>query len=213
MAFCNSCGATLNPGTKFCNKCGVAAAGTSAPGATSSVASPAPPPAPVPTGGSSALKVILIVVAVIVGIGILGVATVGIIGYRIAKSSHVTQNGDHVKVDTPFGTVETSKDPEQAAKELGVDVYPGAEVQRNGASSVSMGNMRTATALFETSDAADKVCSFYKSRFPGAMVTTSEPNHCTIVSNNQKNMITINVEARGDNTKLQITNVSKKSSD
>ena len=27
----------------------------------------------------------------IVGIGILGVATVGIIGYRIAKSSHVTQ--------------------------------------------------------------------------------------------------------------------------
>jgi uncharacterized OB-fold protein len=214
MAFCNSCGATLNPGTKFCNKCGtVVAAGTSAPGANSAVAATTPPPAPVPTGGSSALKVILIVVAVIVGIGILGVATVGIIGYRIAKSSHVTQNGDHVKVDTPFGTVETSKDPEQAAKDLGVDVYPGAEVQRNGASSVSMGNMHTVTALFETNDAPDKVCSFYKSRFPGAMVTTSERNHCTIVSNNQKNMVTINVESRGENTKLQITNVSKKSSD
>jgi zinc-ribbon domain len=210
MAFCNSCGATLNPGSKFCNKCGAAvAAGPSAP----AVASTAPAPAAVPTGGGSALKVVLIVVAVIVGICILGVATVGIIGYRIAKSSHVSQNGDHVKVETPFGSVETSKDPDQAAKDLGVELYPGAEVQRNGASSAAFGGIRTVTAVFETSDAPDKVCTFYKSKFPGAMVTTSEQNHCTIVSNDRKNMITINIEASGDNTKLQITNVSKKSSD
>jgi uncharacterized OB-fold protein len=217
MAFCNSCGATLNPGTKFCNKCGAAAA--AAPVATGAIASsvsssPTPSaPAPTPTGGSSALKIILIVVALIVGIGILGIATVGIIGYRIAKSSHVTQNGDHVKVETPFGSVETSKDPDQAAKDLGVDLYPGAEVQRNGASSAAFGGIRTVSAMFKTSDAPDKVCSFYKSRFPGAMVTTSEQNHCTIVSNNQKNMITINIQASGDDTRLQITNVSKRSSD
>jgi zinc-ribbon domain len=207
MAFCNSCGATLSPGTKFCNKCGATVAST--PG----VSSPAAPPATPPTGGSSALKIILIVVAVIVLIGILGIATVGIIGYRIAKSSRVSQNGDHVKVDTPFGSVETSKDPDQAAKDLGVDLYPGAEVQRNGASSVSMGSMHTVTALFESSDSPDKVCSFYKSRFPGAMVTTSDRNRCTIVSNNQRNMITINVESSGEGARLQITNVSKKSSD
>src|ERR1700726_2644612 len=160
MAFCNSCGATLNSGTQFCNKCGApVAAGASASGVTSTV----PPPA-APTGGSSALKVILIVVAVIVLVGI-----------------------------------------------LGVDLYPGAEVQRNGASSASFGGIRTVTAVFETSDAPDKVCGFYKSRFPGAMVTTSEQNHCTIVSNDKKNMVTINVEASGDNTRLQITNVTKKS--
>src|SRR5437660_10704250 len=122
MAFCNSCGATLNPGTQFCNKCGAAVA--TAPGATSAARPPIPAP-PAPTGGSSALKIILIVVAVIVVIGILGMVTVGVIGYRIAKSSHVTQDGDHVKVQTPFGSVETSKDPDQAAKELGVDIYPG----------------------------------------------------------------------------------------
>lgn len=210
MAFCNSCGATLNPGTKFCSKCGVAVpAGASAPGVTST----APPAAPVPTGGSSALKVILIVVAVIVAFGILGVATVGIIGYHIAKRSHVSQNGDHVKVETPFGSVETSKNPDQAAKDLGIDLYPGADVQRNGASSASFGGIRTVTAVFETHDAPDKVCSFYKSRFPGAMVTTSDPNRCTIVSNNQKNMVTINIQASGDTTRLQITNVTKKSSD
>jgi flagellar basal body-associated protein FliL len=207
MAFCNSCGATLNPGTKFCNKCGATVAST--PGVSSAAAPPATPP----TGGSSALKIILIVVAVIVLIGILGIATVGIIGYRIAKSSRVSQNGDHVKVDTPFGSVETSKDPDQAAKDLGVDLYPGAEVQRNGASAVSMGSMHTVTALFESSDSPDKVCSFYKSRFPGAMVTTSDRNRCTIVSNNQRNMITINVELSREGARLQITNVSKKSSD
>jgi len=214
MAFCNSCGATLNPGTQFCNKCGApVAAGATTPGVTSTATSTAAPPVPVRTGGSSALKVILIVVAVIVLVGILGIATVGIIGYRIAKSSRVSQNGDHVKVETPFGSVESSKDPDQAAKDLGVDLYPGAEVQRNGASSVSMGSVRTVTAVFESSDAPDKVCSFYKSRFPGAMVTTSDRDRCTIVSNNQKNMITINVEASGEGSRLQITNVTKKSSD
>jgi hypothetical protein len=209
MAFCNSCGATLNEGTKFCNKCGAAVASSpSAAGMTST----APPPAPAPTGGSSALKIILIVVAVIVGIGILGVATVGIIGYRIARTSHVTQEGDHVRVQTPFGSVETSKDPEQAAIDLGIEVYPGAEVQKSGASSASFGGIHTVTAMFESGDAVDKICSFYKTKFPGAMVTTSDQNRCTIVSNDQKNMITINIEARGDTTKLQITNVSKKSS-
>ncbi|HET7890796.1 MAG TPA: zinc ribbon domain-containing protein [Candidatus Sulfotelmatobacter sp.] len=210
MAFCNTCGATLNPGTKFCNKCGAAIA----PGAETPAAAPAAPaPTPVPTGGSSALKVILIVVAIIVAFGILGIATVGIIGYRIARHAHVDQNGDHVKVETPFGSVETSKDPDQAAKDLGIDLYPGAQVQRSGSSSAAFGGIRTVSAVFETPDSPDKVCSFYKPKFPGAMVTTSDQNHCSIVSNTQKNMVTINIHSSGDRTRIQITNVTKKSSD
>jgi len=203
MAFCNSCGATLTPGTQFCNKCGAAV--SSAPAASPATATPAPT-----KGGSSALKIILIVVAVIVVIGILGVATVGFIGYRIAKSAHVSHNGDNVKVETPFGSVESSKDPEKAARDLGVDIYPGAEVQKNGASTASFGGIHTVSALFESSDPMDKVCSFYKEKFPGAMSTTSDENRCTIVSNDQKAMITINIESKGDGSKFQITNVTKK---
>lgn len=204
MAFCNSCGTTLSEGTRFCSKCGAAvAAGPAAPAAT-------PAPGASPTGGSSALKIILIVVAVIVGIGVLGIGTVGIIGYRIAKSSHVTQEGDQVKVETPFGTVESSKDPEQAAKNLGVDIYPGAQVQKTGAASATFGGIHTVAASFESGDSVDKVCSFYKSKFPGSMVKSSDQNRCTIVSNDKQNMITINVEASGDTTRFQITNVSKK---
>jgi hypothetical protein len=209
MAFCNSCGTTLNDGTKFCNKCGAAVPGAGVAGTVGSVARPAPG-APPSGGGSSALKIILIVVAVIVGIGILGTATVGIIAYRIAKSSRVTQEGDHVKVETPFGNVESSKDPDQAAKDLGIDIYPGAEVQKHGAASATFGGMHTVTANFESSDPVGKVCEFYKSRFPDARVNTSDQERCTIVSNDPKNMITINVQSSGDASKFQITSVTKK---
>ena len=208
MAFCNSCGTTLTPGTKFCNKCGAAvAASPSAPVVASTASAPASPP----TGGSSALKIILIVIAIIVGLGILSVGAFSFFVYRVAKSARVSQEGDHVKVDTPFGSVETSKDPTQAAKDLGIDVYPGAEVQKNGSASVTFGNMHTVTASFKSSDSVDKVCAFYKSKFPGARVSSSDQNRCSIVSNDQTNMITINVEGNGDTTKLQIANVSKKS--
>ena len=205
MAFCNSCGAPLTAGTSFCNKCGAAiAAAPPAPVVTTHV------PVPPPPGNSSALKTVFIIIAVFVGLGILGIAMLAVIGIHFAKHSHVTQEGDHVKVESPFGTVESSKDPEQAAKDLGIDVYPGAQVLKNGSASVSVGNMHTVAANFESSDSVDKVCAFYKSKFPGAKVATSDQNHCTIVSSDQKNMITINVQASGDTTKFQITSVSKK---
>ncbi len=213
MAFCNSCGAALAPGTKFCNKCGAAvAAGPATPGA---MLSPLPPAPPASSGGdSSTLKIILIIIAVVVGIGILAIASIGFIGYRFARNAHVTQEGDHVKVETPFGSVETSKDPAQLAKDLGIDVYPGAQPQKNGSASVSFGNMHTVTASFESNDSVDQICSFYKSRFPNASVSSSDQNHCTIVSNDRKgNMVTINVQRSGDISKFAIASVTKKSSD
>lgn len=212
MAFCNSCGATLSAGMKFCNKCGAPQADTVAsPGATpappATVMAPAPPPS---TGGGSALKIILIVVAVIVGIGILGMVTCGVVVHRAIKNARVSHQGDSVKADTPFGSFATSKDPEQIAKDIGVDLYPGAEMQKNASASVTMGSIHTVTAVLLSSDSVDKVCTFYKEKFPNASVTSSDQNRCNLVSNDQKNMITINVDADGDSTKLQITNVSKK---
>jgi zinc-ribbon domain len=199
MAFCNSCGATLGAGAKFCNQCGAAVTG----GVSAPVA-PSPP-----AGRSSALKIVLIVIGVLAIVGILSVATMTFVGLRIAKRSHVSREGDQVKVETPFGTVESSQDPEKAASNLGVDIYPGAEVQKEGASSATFGGMHTAAASFESTDSLDRVCNYYKAKYPGAMVRTSDMNRCTIVANDQRNMITINVEARGDVTRFQITNVSK----
>lgn len=200
MAFCNTCGATLSSGAKFCNQCGATVTG--------GVSAPVTPAAP--AGGSSGLKIVLIVIGVLAIVGILSVATMTFVGLRIAKRSHLTRQGDQVKVETPFGTVESSQDPEKAAGNLGVDIYPGAQVQKAGASSATFGGMHTAAASFESIDSLDKVCNYYKAKYPGAMVRTSDGNHCTIVANDQSNMITINVEARGDVTRFQITNVSKK---
>ena len=216
MAFCNSCGASLNPGTRFCNKCGAAILGSAAApaGAVPSVTPPTPPVVtapPVPAAGGGALKVILIVVAVVVFVGILGLASAGFVAWHIAHRSHVRQNGDDVTVETPFGSVETTKDPDQAARNLGVELYPGAEVLKHGAASATFGGVHTASLSAESDDSVDKVSSFYKAKFPDAMVTSSDSGRCSIVSNNHGSMITINIQAEGDKTKIQITNVTHKS--
>lgn len=219
MAFCNSCGAALAPGTKFCNKCGAAVLSSSAAPAVGSAApaSSVPPVAAVPTPqarsnqGGSALKIVLIVVGVIVLIGILGVASIGFFAWRIARHTHVRQEGDNVKVETPFGTVESTKDPQEAARNLGVDLYPGAKVLKDGTASASFGGVHSVTVSMDSDDSIDKVTSFYKSKFPNAMVTTSDSNQSTIVTNDHKNLITINIRSDGDRTKILITNVTGKS--
>jgi hypothetical protein len=144
MAFCNSCGATLTPGTKFCNQCGATIAGAPETSATPAAAS-APPPASAYTptrsassvGGNNALKTLLIVLGVVVALGILGLFALGAIArHYLAKNFHVSQNGDHVRVEIPFGSTETSKDPGQVIRDLGVDIYPGAQVENNGATTL-----------------------------------------------------------------------------
>jgi hypothetical protein len=212
MAFCNSCGANVAPGIKFCNKCGAAVAAPPA-GAVAAAPSPAPgaaPVSPAPTqgGGSGVLKVILIVVGIFVILGVLAVSTVAFIGWRVARNLHVRQEGNHVKVETPFGTVESSKNPEDVARDLGVEIYPGAQVQKNGAATATFGSMHTASAAFKSSDSVDQVSAFYKARFPNAMVTTSDQDHCTIVAQDQKHMTTINIQAEDGQTKIQITHVT-----
>jgi hypothetical protein len=212
MAFCNSCGTNLAPGAKFCTKCGTVVAGAAPPPAPVA-GSPAisPGPAAPKTGSSSAVKIILVVVAVIVVFGILGIATLGIIGMRIARRTHISQNGNQVKVETPFGSVDTTKDPQQLAKDLGVEIYPGAQPQANGSASANFGGLHTTSAVFLSSDPLDKVCDFYRTKFPNAMTSTSSQNHCSIVSNDHGNMITVNVESSADSTKIQISSINKPS--
>jgi hypothetical protein len=149
-------------------------------------------------------------VGVIFLVIILGVTSVAFFAWRVAHRTHVRQEGDNVKVETPFGTVETTKDPQDAARNLGVALYPGAQVRKEGSVSMTFGNVHTAALTFETSDSVDQVCSFYKPKFPNATVVSSDNNQCNIVFNDQKNMITINAKVEGDKTKIVISNVNRK---
>ena len=213
MAFCNSCGATLVQGTRFCSKCGAAILSSSpaalgvAPAAGTVVPPPTPPVPPQPSGGG-ALKAILIIVAVIVVVGFLCIAAAGFAAWRFAHRTHIRQEGDNVKVETPFGTVESTKDPEEAARDLGVDLYPGAQILKEGANTATIGTVHTATIKSETTDSLDKVSSFYKAKFPNATVATCDAEQCTIVSNDDKNVTTINLRTSGGKTTILISNVT-----
>jgi hypothetical protein len=208
MAFCNSCGATLDTGTKFCNKCGAAQPA----GAVSSSVAPAGTPGAssgAPQSGN-ALKIILIIVAVIVGLGILGIGAASFVAWRIASRTHIRNHDGNVRVETPFGTVQSTTDPDEAARNLGIELYPGAQVIKGTTSNMTMGTMHTAAADFETSDPASSVAEFYKSKFPGANVMSSSADHYAIVSTDKKNMLSIKIEPRDGKTRIHIAKVAGK---
>jgi hypothetical protein len=205
VAFCNACGETLDPNARFCKKCG--AANPAAPAVTAaaqpgSAIAPGPPPK-----STSTAKIILVVAAIVVGLGILGIASLTLVGLRIARHTRVHNEGDRQRVETPFGTFETSKNAEEALKNLGIEVYPGARALTSN-SAATIGGIKTVSAEFETSDPAGKVFDFYKSRFPNANVTESGQDHYTIVSTDKKNVLTINIDGGASKTHFQIASVT-----
>src|ERR1700737_1229123 len=197
MAFCNSCGATLDGGAKFCNKCGTTQPGTAsaAPVFTSPGAAPGTAPK-----NSGALKIILIVVAVIVVFGILAAGAFSFFAYRIATPRRGHNENGNVRVETPFGTVDTSTNPDEAARNLGIDVYPGAEVVKAATSDMTMGTMHTPTAALETSAPPSTVAEFYKSKVPNANVVSPARDQYAIISTDKKNMLSINIEPKNGRT-------------
>src|SRR5579864_4052658 len=193
MAFCTSCGTTLEGTGKFCTKCGAALTGSSgfqstaasSTGAAAQPAMAAPPVAGAPPAGGGALKAILVVLAIIVGIIVLGGAVIGFGAWRLMRNTNMTE----------------------ALKKLGVDVYPGAR-QLAGGAAVSMGAMSTVTAQFETPDSPDLVEAFYKARFPRSNINVNDNNQRTLVfAAPQKGMMTIVIEPRGNMTHITISNV------
>jgi len=200
MAFCNSCGAAIEPNGKFCPSCGKPAAASGA-----AVTPPATQAAPKSGGG--ALKIILIVVAVIVALGILGIGAVTYVGYKIAKGVH--RDGNKTRVETPFGTVETNQDPQEIARRTGVEVYPGAKAMGSGIVSSNMGGAKTVAANLETDDSVDQVAEFYKSRFPNATASQGNSDRYSIVAGDERHMTTIGITGMGGKTHISIAVVSR----
>jgi hypothetical protein len=204
MAFCNACGAAMEANGKFCPSCGKPAA---AGGAVVAAATPGKP------AGGSALKIILIIVVALVGLGMIGAAFSAYIGYRIARASHVHQQGDKVRVETPFGTVETNRNPQELARRMGVDVYPGATPAGNGGLVSGVGGMKTIEANFDTDDPPTKVAEFYKARFPNATVSENGGGGYSIVSASERGMTTIAITSTGSKTHISIAVVGRGPSD
>ncbi len=203
MAFCNSCGNNLESGAKFCSKCGTVQAGAN----IGSTPVAVPPHAATP---NNSLRIILIVVGAVILLGVISVAAITVIGLRIARHTRVENRDGNVRIESPFGDVETTNDPAQIAASLGVNVYPGARVLEGNAADVTVAGMHTISAEFETEDSPDKVAEFYKSKFPNPNVSNTAGGETTIVSTSKKNLITITIEPEGSKTRIHIANVSGK---
>jgi hypothetical protein len=180
-------------------------------------------PAPVATtttpvattgGGSNVLKIVLIVVAVIVGLGIIGAGTAAYFIHRAVKNVqsrvHVEDRNGKVKVQTPFGNIESSEDPDEAAKNLGVEIYPGATIIKGSTANLTLGKTHTAAAEFETSASPKEVADFYRSKFPSATVMSQESDHFSLVAGDKENVTTISVEPREGMTRISVSRMSGK---
>jgi hypothetical protein len=209
VAFCNSCGAPLPAAAAFCEKCGSAVT----PGAkplSAPVSVPVGSPSPTtPAQQGKGLKTILIILGVVGGVVILGIVASVIVGLQIARRTHVRHEGNKVKVETPFGTVESNQDADEVARDLGVDVYPGARAIKNSGAIAAIGGMKTVTARFESDDPSDKVADFYKKKFPNANVSQSGGDHYAIVQTNSDGALTISITPRNGATQINIANVQK----
>lgn len=165
-------------------------------------------PPPPTRSNNTALKVVLIVVGVFVALGILVACVIGFVGYRVAKTAHHNSDGS-VSFSTPNGTVTTGKSLTLSAEDLGTDPYPGA------ASSVGSMNMKTSsgsmvTAVYTTSDPADKVVAFYKEKL-GDQASVVQTHHGTTLTSGEreKNQITISITPQGDLTKIAIIHLTQ----
>jgi hypothetical protein len=166
--FCTKCGIALAPATKFCTACGAAVEPSAQPtAAPPTVAVPARPPQ-----SSQALKVILIGFAVFAGVVLLGGLFVGL-GLRHAVRNagvKVDEKAGSVQIETPKGTVTIGQDVKIEEAELGVPIYPGA-TRQEGSMRVATDEGHTVTVSFQTSDAPEKVITFYREKLSGAGVS------------------------------------------
>ena len=201
MPFCTSCSAAMEPTAQVCPSCGKAVGGTGP-----AAAAPAPPQ----KSGGSALKVILMLLGGFLLLGMLVVGAAALFIFRMARDTRVEQTSGGAKVETPFGTVETTNEDGVAiAQKMGVEVYPGAR-PLPGSASVNLGGMRTATVMFESDDPPEKIEEFYRKQFPAANVTSQRDESGTrtlLMVGDSEKWTTITIEGHDSGSKFTLASV------
>jgi len=230
VVFCTTCGSKMDDTSKFCSTCGAPApsfvsmqeaaqesttrraeANSPAPVVGATHVQAADPqnagPGVQPVKGASGgnvLKIVLIIVVVLVGLGLLSMAGMFWAAHKVRNAVRVEQNGNSATVTTPWGKVSSNEDPVKVARELGVDVYPGAKPVAD-ASAVTLGNLSVGTVQFETADDLDNVLEFYRARYPDMNVDVTDEKSHTIATMTGKGIINIVLERSGDITKINIS--------
>jgi hypothetical protein len=202
MSFCTSCGAQADPSAAFCPKCGTALG-------------PAPPPLPAPNSTvqrpSSVLKILLMVLG---GIFLLAVLIIGgavfFVKQAVDRSAiATTEDGKGVKVQTPFGDVESSADVDKILERMDVPAYPSAEPVEHGASSIKLDHVEVLNAMFDTEDPPDRVLAFYRGKFPEAEVIDTPENKTLMQGDKEADHLLIAIHPADGRTRITITRTRK----
>lgn len=216
MAFCTSCGATVEAGKKFCTACGAtlptapAAAPAAPTAAAPAAAAPAPAAAQQPKQGGGALKIILIVLGIIFFFAILAIVGVVYVGVRAKKAIEsaavTTTSGGKTTVNTPWGKVGSSEsqDPQEVLDKIGVEAYPGATPVEGSVHVATLGKLKTAAVKFTTSDAPTQVFDFYKGNHHDAMTAGSGDRYSIMFSGKDKALVTIGIHLMDGKTEIEI---------
>ncbi|MBZ5510316.1 MAG: hypothetical protein LAN70_04025 [Acidobacteriia bacterium] len=150
------------------------------------------------------MSIVLIVLVVVIALGVL--ATIGTVFAlkKMARKVRVEAGPNSAVVTTPFGSV-TADDPAAVAKQLGVDLYPGARAIK-GSAAVGFGGMQVAAGKFESDASPEKILEFYQRRYPKAAIRVIGADSSMVFSTDQ-GMITIKVRSRGDGSLIEIARV------
>jgi hypothetical protein len=168
--FCAKCGVPLESSIGSCPSCG-----------TPIATQPAPPLPAAVVKKTSALKIVLIVVAVLFGLGILGVGTIGYMGWRAMHS----------------GAISVGQGSDVSEADLGVSIYPGAVPHTKSASRMKFSGMQSVSAMYTTGDPASAVLNYYQEKL-GPNATTTDRNGTTVLTvtsaaGNMKDSVIISV--------------------
>lgn len=136
----------------------------------------------------------------------------GLVGCRVHVDKDANGDEKKVQIDTPFGGVHVNTDQTTAA-DLGLPVYPGAEVTRDKdhdkSADVHMGfgewQLRVRAVSYSSADPQDKVVAFYKKALDryGDVITCQ--GH-TAVGSPAVTTEGLSCEDNGKHTKVQIDN-------
>lgn len=164
-------------------------------------------------------------VCALVGMGL----TIGLSGCRVHVDKDANGKEKNVQVDTPFGGVHVNTD-QITASDLGLPVYPGADVVRDKdhdkSADVNMGfgewTLRVRAVNYASADSQEKVTAFYKKALArygdvitcqgsapvGTPVATSEGLTCSEEGNHGN--VKINDKDFGSHGGLQLKAGSKR---
>lgn len=124
--------------------------------------------------------------------------------YFIRHTTIVTTGKDGSRVEAPSVTVTTNANPAQLAKQLGLEILPGA-TESKGAQA-EMNNSNIITVSFRTKETPRRVMGFYHVRYPDATVK-AEGKGAVLVLVSLRDTLTIKAIPNGGATEVQVSDI------